>query len=252
MQEDTQDSPEYPKTALLDADFMVYAVGFAASADDSLQMQKNRITEWVTDIVYMRLNCDEYKAYISGGNNFRYKVAKTQPYKGTRAKNAKPLHYDELRKHLQRLGAEVTDNMEADDAVCIQAHMSDSWIVHVDKDLDQIPGWHYNPQKDLQYYVDPFVAEYNFWIQMLMGDRVDNIPGLPNIGPKKAAGILKDIVTVQGLEEATRKAYKDKGFNDEYFDEQYKLLRLLQWQPVASVSVLHSDKQESSTGLEVA
>lgn len=216
----------YPKVALVDADFMVYQIGFA-DKDATLQMQKNSVTEWLTDIVYMKLNCVDYKAYLTGKGNFRDAVAKTQPYKGNRKDVAKPIYYDELRKHLQRLGAVVCTGYEADDAVCVEAHASDYWIVHVDKDLDQIPGWHYNPKKDIIYHVDAFKAEYNFYTQLLTGDRVDNIPGIRGIGPKKAEKILEGCSTVEDMVSAVKEVYKDKGFNDEYYDEQFKLLRLL-------------------------
>lgn len=236
MTEDKEHQVDTPKVALVDADFMVYSVGFASSDDDSLQMQKNRITEWLTDIVYMNLNCEDYKAYITGPGNFRYDVAKTVPYKGNRKDAAKPKYYEELREHLVRLGAVITEGIEADDAVAIESGKADYWLVHVDKDLNQLKGWHYNPNKDQTYYVTEFEAMSNFYTQMLTGDRVDNIPGLPGIGPKKAEKIFKDVGTVKGLHEAAVGAYKDKGFDMEYFVEQGRLLWLQReegqvWQP---------------------
>jgi len=53
-----------------------------------------------------------------------------------------------------------------------------------------IPGMHYNFRDENMYYVDPLLADRNFWKQMLTGDTVDNIPGCPGIGPSKAEKAL--------------------------------------------------------------
>jgi 5'-3' exonuclease len=70
-------------------------------------------------------------------------------------------------------------------------------------------------------------------MQVLTGDRVDNIPGLKGIGVKKAEKILADCVTEKQLFEATLDAYKG---DLEYLTEQAKLLWIRRkenqmWQP---------------------
>jgi len=62
---------------------------------------------------------------------------------------------------------------------------------------------------------------YTFYTQVLTGDRVDNIPGLHGIGPKKAEKILKGCKTEDQLYEAVLKAYDN---NEEYLCEQAQLL----------------------------
>lgn len=227
-----------PKLALIDADFLAYSVGFACEEDEDPRMAKNRLTEWLTDIVYMDLKCEDYVAYTTGPNNFRYDVAKTVPYKGNRKDMKRPKHLDALKEHLKRLGAVETVGIEADDAVAIlNAQEPDKYImVHVDKDLNQLPGWHYNPNKCEKYFVDQEEADRNFWIQMLMGDRVDNIPGVAGIGPVKAKKALKECKTYEEMEAAVLKIYNDKEYSLEYFIEQGQLLWLQRyegelWQP---------------------
>jgi 5'-3' exonuclease len=236
-------SEVYPKVALIDADFLAYSVGFACEDDEDPRVAKNRLTEWLTSIVYMDLKCDDYIAYTTGPGNFRYEVAKTQPYKGNRKDMKRPKHLDALKEHLKRLGATETQGIEADDAVSIMAHKEPNayFIVHVDKDLNMIPGWHYNPNKCEKYYVEPLEAARNFWMQMLTGDRVDNIPGLAGIGPKKAEKILKDCIDYYDHEAAAWKAYQDKGHDLDYFTEQGRLLWMLTeegevWQPATRTS----------------
>lgn len=217
--------PPKPKVAFVDADFLVYAVGFS-SKDIDEQMAKNRLTEWFTDIVYIRLQCEDYKAFITGKQNFRYGIATTVPYKGNRKDSTKPPHYDALRKHLERMEAVVSENEEADDAVGIESTRYVGWIVHVDKDLDQLPGWHYNPVKDVEYYVTKEEGLKSFYLQMLTGDRIDNIQGLKGIGPVKAKRILAKATTEQEMLEAVQEAYKAAGEPPERVLENGQLLWL--------------------------
>lgn len=216
-----------PKKALIDADWLVYSVGFA-SEDDDVDDAKRRVTEMVTDIVYFRLDCEDYEAYLTGKDNFRFNVATTIPYKDNRKDAKKPKHYDALREHLQRLGASIVDGIEADDKVAMRMFEcpGEFILVGVDKDLNQIEGWHYNPKHDEEYFINEHKAWYNFFTQMLTGDRVDNIPGLPGIGPKKAEKILSECITHEDMYKATKDAYYAKDFTDDYFNEQARLLWL--------------------------
>lgn len=233
----TQTSSD-PKIALVDADFLVYRIGFSTE-DEPVGIAKARLTEWLEDFIYVNLKADEYKAWITGKSNYRYDIAKTVPYKGNRKDVQRPKHYEALREHLvKRHDAIVTVGEEADDAVAIESTkmLDNCWIVHVDKDLDQLQGWHYNPVKDERYYVNAFTAYKSFCIQLLTGDRTDNISGLQGIGPKKAEKALKDSKTQQELLEAAWSKYEELGHTLEYFTEQGQLLWLRRyegeiWQP---------------------
>jgi 5'-3' exonuclease len=94
-------------------------------------------------------------------------------------------------------------------------------ICTTDKDLNMIRGWHYNMRKNEKFWVDEDDTLYTFYTQVLTGDRVDNIPGLHGIGPKKAEKILKGCKTEDQLYEAVLKAYDN---NEEYLCEQAQLL----------------------------
>lgn len=72
-------------------------------------------------------------------------------------------------------------------------------IASTDKDLDLIPGWHYNFVKGVKYFVDDEEAIYNFYYQCLVGDTADGVKGVPGIGPKKAAAILSQCSTEQEM-----------------------------------------------------
>lgn len=199
-------SSELPKVALIDADVIVYRVAFASEEEEE-EICLARAKDFIFEIVYTELNCDDYKAYITGKGNFREVVATTAPYKGNRKDFQRPKHYDALRAYLQRLGAELVEGQEADDAIAIKAQKGSYWIVSIDKDFDQVPGWHYNFVKKEKYYVTEEEGLRNFYTQILTGDRVDNIIGIKGVGPVKAEKILKDCTTEREYYDACVKAY---------------------------------------------
>ncbi len=249
-------SKQEPKIALVDADFLVYRIGFSTE-DEPVGIAKARLTEWLEDFIYVKLKADHYLAWLTGKSNYRYDIAKTVPYKGNRKDVLRPKHYEALREHLvKRHDAIVTVGEEADDAVAIDSTiiLDECWIVHVDKDLDQLQGWHYNPVKDERYYVNAFEAYKSFCVQLLTGDRTDNISGLQGIGPKKAEKALKDAKTQEELLEAAWAKYQELGHTMEYFTEQGQLLWLRRyegqiWQP--DVKLL-PNKLQSSTDSDQA
>ena len=201
------------KTALLDSDIICYRVGFA-SEDVEEKFALSRVSELVHEVVFVQLECKDYKAYITGKGNFRNEIAVTEPYKGNRKDMKKPIHYDAIRKHLvEKLGAVLIEGMEADDAIAIEATNmgSQAIIVSIDKDLDQVAGLHYNFVKQELYEITPEEGMLNFYKQILTGDRVDNIIGIKGVGPVKAAKLLKDCKTEKEMFDVCVKAYNDDG-----------------------------------------
>ena len=111
-------------------------------------------------------------------------------------------------------GCVQSDNCEADDVVSIWGTEADvegcSWVVaHVDKDIDMVPGWHYNFNKKTLYHTDADQGHYLLCKQLLTGDASDNIKGIRGIGPKTAEKLLKD-VPAEGMLDVVRKSWRDK------------------------------------------
>lgn len=222
--------------ALIDADIVIYRIGFA-SEEDSDKLALARAGEFMEELV-MKPWVSDYKGFLTGSNNFRKEIAKTAPYKGNR-KQPRPKHYDLLREYLNTAwGCEIVEGQEADDAIGITAYSygddDEAYVImSIDKDLDMIRGWHYNFTKDDKYFVQEDDTLRTFYMQVLTGDRVDNIPGLKGIGPKKAEKILQDTTTEKEMYEAVLKAYDN---NEEYLWEQAQLLWIRRkenqlWQP---------------------
>lgn len=195
-------------TALIDADSLIYAVGFSAN-DVEAPYAISRLEATMIELC-MDIECDDYKGFLTGKGNYRNDIAVTAPYKGQRVAD-KPTHFTALREHLiNSWGFVVTEGIEADDAVAIAAYAEpedDTIMVHIDKDLNQLRGWHYNYRKKEKYYVPEFAGLVSFYTQMLTGDRIDNIKGIKGIGPVKAAKLLKDCTNEEELYEAVLKAY---------------------------------------------
>jgi hypothetical protein len=179
-------------TPLVDSDFLIYRIGFAVKDDEPLEYALATAKQAVHNI-WERFG-KEGKLFLTGKNNFRDKIATIQTYKGNRDPANKPKYYTELREYLIKYqGAEVIDGMEAEDEVGILQYENkdkSTCIVGVDKDLDMIPGWHYNPVKETTVYIPIAEANETFWKQVLTGDRVDNILGIPGMGPKTAEKVV--------------------------------------------------------------
>ena len=115
-------------------------------------------------------------------------------------------------------GASVSVDREADDDVGIAqwaAKDRSTCIVSLDKDMNCIPGHHWHPIKQVYYYVTLAEANKNFWTQVLTGDSTDNVRGIPKVGAKTAEKILEGKESWNDLAEAARKAYADKGIENE-------------------------------------
>jgi hypothetical protein len=234
---------------LLDLDPTVYAAGFAADAEVRRDLMAKGMTKEEADEARQEIDYlghalgnakthvehvlheafpehQWYRAFITGKNNFRDKVATILPYKGNRDPTHKPKYYKDLREYLvDKYKTEVVEGQEADDMLgIIQWDNPDksTVICSIDKDLKMIPGYHFNPGKGMFWYQSMDEADAFFWWQMLVGDTTDNIPGIYNIGPRKADKALADGNHRKVVEEMYQKQYGSKW--KEAFDEVASLL----------------------------
>lgn len=184
---------------------------------------------------------NSFKGFLTGKNNFREKIATIQPYKGNRSPDSRPPFYDEIRQYLQdAYNAEVVDGMEADDKISIEfCRKPQSIVVAVDKDYDQLPHLNvYNPKKKEMRHITPLEAHRNYYKQVLTGDSVDAILGIPGLGKKTAEKLIDPLICPLMMEQVCyiqyQKMYGPKGWDN--FVENATLLYLLRseddkWQP---------------------
>jgi len=183
---------------------------------------------------------------------YRYAVATVKPYQGNRNSGRRPKNWEALRNALLGnaslfgFAIKTTDTYEADDLFGILAK-ADDVICTQDKDMRMVPAthmdWHDNHfvatgghTWECRHYGTVYGRKW-FWLQMLMGDTADNIPGLPRLNGKlcgevtakhylRAARFEKDAALL--VHEAYFKHYGEQAI--QMMCEQAFLL-WMRWQP---------------------
>jgi hypothetical protein len=224
--------------ALIDGDVLLY--NFGAACDDEGSPLKwpfvqQRLEAKINSIV-IGAGAETYEIHISGSNNFRVKEATIKPYKGNR-NLPKPHWHAKVKEYFltsKKHTVIVAEGMEADDTLSI-AQLKDpeelTIICSPDKDLKMVPGWHYRWSTHTiteikPFFVSPEEAINWFYMQLLMGDPTDNIPGLYLVGPVKAKGILHGLTTPQEMFEAVQREYENR-FGSYWKQFMYENARLL-------------------------
>ncbi|HEV7518480.1 MAG TPA: DNA polymerase I, partial [Thermoanaerobaculia bacterium] len=170
-------------------------------------------------------------ALEGGGSEKSVRAERYEEYKANRS----PMP-DDLRSQIpwvrkalaaHRIPVLELDRYEADDVLGTLARKAadagyDVVLVSADKDLMQLVGPHvsmYHTGRNKMYA--PAEVEEDFGVPpgqvadvlALMGDAIDNIPGVPGIGEKGAKGLIKEYGSLASLleraGEVTRKAYRE-------------------------------------------
>lgn len=269
-----------PTYILFDYDILVYRAGFAAQTTEVSEDRqdigfstdekgiininfipiKSKITivkperyaiaacDAIIRSVQKELNIRAYEGFLTGTGNFRLKIEGNKEYKANRKDFVKPVHYDAIRKHLVNSHrATIVEGQEADDELGIQQELSNEYfigksvIVSIDKDLTQIPGWHYNLNThQLTFSEDPGILKLTkdekgryhlsgtgfkwFMAQMLLGDTADNIEGIHKMGPKRVFDLLDPIYHAEDLYQEIKLSYKKANKTREQFEGTLNLL----------------------------
>lgn len=227
---------------LLDGDVITYRCGFAADSQIKREARESNpgisdeeVKEILANTDYQRFALQnvrtliedvldqfnpEYKLYLHAGGNFRDQLATLKPYKGNRDPNQKPKYYKEIKEYMfDHWNAIPVRGIESDDAIGMeQFDNPDKYTVicSIDKDMLLIPGWHYHlARKELHYQTIRSANNLLFW-QMLVGDPVDNIPGINRIGAKRASAILESLGhDTDRIREAVKDLYR-KQYGDNW------------------------------------
>lgn len=148
-----------------------------------------------------RVQCGVFHVFMGGtGPTFRDHLARLRRYKGLRGTQTNPVHLSDLRSNLSKFwGAVECQGEETDDALSytsreLSASGSMPVVVGNDKDLDQIPGEHYNWVTEEKYNVTEAEARTRLWVQVLCGDSTDNVAGCFRVGLSKATRIVEKCI----------------------------------------------------------
>ena len=232
------------RTLLIDSDVFLYAAASATETevqwDDDLWTVHGYLNEAIGQFdskiagIKEEIAGDRIVMAMTASNNFRAKVLPT--YKGNRKDKRKPVTFKALRKYAMETYISVEmPTLEADDVLGIMSTSEgDSVIVTIDKDLDTIPGLHFNtlhPERGV-YMVTPAMADAFFLKQALMGDTTDGYGGCPGIGPKTADKILAPYITdtevdITGAWGAITAAYIKAGLSETVALQMARCARIL-------------------------
>lgn len=200
-------------TLLVDADIVAYK--FAAAAEENFCFDDGHPLQLLEDFDQICVQVDEYLAELMqklGGTklvlalscpseeNFRLSVLDT--YKANRKDIQRPTYLKQVREWLAQQYPKAIyqrPTLEGDDVMGIlatsKAIQGKKIIVSEDKDLQQIPGYLYNPRKDTEVRtISEHEADLYFMSQVLTGDPTDNYKGCPGIGKVKAEKILQEAI----------------------------------------------------------
>ena len=196
---------------LIDGDIVAYRAAF--STQDQFPKDAvakcDELMEYILGKTLIFASPDEYEVFLTGGNNFRFDIAKSAPYKGNR-KGEKPIHLPLVRDHMvKKWGAIVSDGEEADDLIGIAAtkYGPNTVVASIDKDMLQIPCRHFNFTRNEWTEVSELEGTKFFYKQILTGDSADNIVGLHGIGPKKASTLIDGLNTEEEMWDCVVKMY---------------------------------------------
>lgn len=176
----------------------------------------------------------------------RYLAATVKPYQGQRNSGRKPRNWGYLREFMEtyegdRFRVKNWLTREADDGIAYVAHNAArngklAAIATKDKDMRMLPGrhmiWETKQLVDVPFgtfeLVGPDKKVYGhkwFWLQMLMGDTADNIPGLPKyvndnhklaqMGEATASRKLEDVRSNESAFGVVGRLYSD------YYEEEW-------------------------------
>lgn len=234
-----------PVVLLVDADVLVHKISRAAEktvrwpngvwswwADEE---EANLIYDTYIDNLHKKLNATEIIMCLSHDDNFRYEVY--PEYKSGRrtSDSYPPMLKQYIREKMPKeFTTYIVDGLEADDVLGMLLTNPNfrpgttKILCTIDKDLDTVPGVHYNLDREELYDVPLEYADYRFYLQALMGDRTDGIPGCPGYGDKTAEKLLVSTPKEDWWKEIV-KAYEKKGLTSEYAVVMARLVRILRY-----------------------
>ena len=161
--------------------------------------------------------------------NFRNKIFKN--YKANRGETPEDLipQFDIIRECVNAFNIPQIEieGYEADDIIATYCELAkkqkiDSIIVSSDKDLMQLVTKNItmlDPMKNKKIGIDQVIEKFGLppekvtQIQALIGDKVDNIPGAPGIGPKTALQLIQEFGDVHNLINNANKIPQEKRRN---------------------------------------
>ncbi len=203
---------------VVDANSLIFQVFHALPEMSSPTGQPvGAVFGFARDIIFLRQKRPDFLlfAFDPPGGTLRHEWY--AEYKAQRGDMPEELamQFPEIKRVLEALHIPILEcpNYEADDVLATVARLCDEHQAHClivtsDKDCRQLISDHvqlYNVRKDQVFGRDALQAEWGIApeqvvdFQALVGDAVDNVPGVPLIGPKIAKELLAEHGTLENV-----------------------------------------------------
>ena len=202
------------RLALLDADRVKYIVpdriykikaeNEAKGIHDIYMKEELVVTEtrkWVEEWL-MKIDDPILFCFSDSTDNvFRSHLVSEKKYKGNRKRDSNYRYYEgkeddmynSAKFIMNNYPSLIVDGLEADDIVSALQDKDWTYIVSNDKDLKQIPGYHFNESTNNIEVVSEIDAMKHLVRQMIKGDTTDNIGGIPKRGDKYADSFIEKV-----------------------------------------------------------
>ena len=223
---------DYCNLLVIDGDAIPYILGWFNKEHADVTLMLEAIDTWMRDFLIIT-GAPQFIGILAAPQShcFRYAIYKYKPYKGNRQEKEEWIKFWEpvVKAYLiNKYGFQFApDYLETDDVVASLALENPKAVIcSPDKDLKQIPGYFYNykdfggeKHKGLET-INAAQASRNLHFQLLIGDGVDNICGVTNMGEVKANKLL-DETPVMLWTNAVKMAYQ-KQYGPHYGDIIYQ------------------------------
>ena len=190
------------RVAIIDADILLYKACRLAEeevdwGDDQWVLWSDlnvvkHIFDTQVDTIVDEMGADRTILCFSDKENYRKKI--NPEYKANRRGGRKPLCFKQALQYCKdTYPHRVFESLEADDVIGIIAtteNENEYVVVSEDKDLLTVPGIHWDLAEKRIFTISEEDADYNFFLQTLVGDSTDNYKGCPKIGKVTAERIL--------------------------------------------------------------
>lgn len=225
--------------SVIDADSISYILGWAFK--DYEQTLENygkviKATDQIINDIIIATGSNSYMGFLGGVHpTFRHMM--NSHYKASRGLT-KPDWYNKwasvVNHRLKNYWKfNYLEGIEAEDAVSMIANhyaYIDVVVAHIDKDLLQIPGLHYNYNTLVSSHITEVEAAKYLFKQVITGDPTDDIPGLVGVGKAGAEKALAKGTTPTDFMMLALNAFINKLGEREgiiKFTESYAMVKLL-------------------------
>lgn len=195
------------KVALIDADRYKHLVTYRMyqkMMDEGEEHSKRLLDEIIESYLSVDIfNCFKATSYVfcfsaPSSKVFRHAIAQEKLYKGNRKRDDPymyPSKFEDMAYVYEYIASKhftLFDNaLEADDLLSMLQD-ENTFIFSHDKDLKQVPGFHWDIKNSILYFISEKEANISLLSQTLTGDSTDNIAGLKGFGAKSLEKLLQE------------------------------------------------------------